>query len=91
VTYRHGGHSRADPAKYRPAEEVAEWLGRDPIPSYRERLLAAGADEAALDGIEADVRAAVDRATEDARNAPFPDPDTLETELWADGGSAWRN
>ena len=91
VTYRHGGHSRADPAKYRPAEEVAEWMGRDPIPSYRERLLAAGADEATLDGIEADVRDAVDRATEDARNAPFPDPDTLETELWADGGSAWRN
>jgi acetoin:2,6-dichlorophenolindophenol oxidoreductase subunit alpha len=91
VTYRHGGHSRADPAKYRPAEEVAEWMGRDPIPSYRERLLAAGADEATLDGIEADVRDAVDRATEEARNAPFPDPDTLETELWADGGSAWRN
>ena len=91
VTYRHGGHSRADPAKYRPAEEVAEWLGRDPIPAYRERLLAAGADEAALDGIEREVRDAVDQATEDARNAPFPDPDTLETELWADGGSAWRN
>src|ERR1700691_2966692 len=26
MTYRHGGHSRADPAKYRPDEEVAEWL-----------------------------------------------------------------
>jgi TPP-dependent pyruvate/acetoin dehydrogenase alpha subunit len=91
VTYRHGGHSRADPAKYRPEEEVAEWLGRDPIPAYRERLLAAGVGEAALDGIEREVRDAVDRATEDARNAPFPDPDTLETELWADGGSAWRN
>ena len=91
VTYRHGGHSRADPAKYRPAEEVAEWMGRDPIPTYRERLLAAGADAATLDGIEADVGDAVDRATEEARNAPFPDPDTLETELWADGGSAWRN
>ena len=31
VTYRHGGHSRADPGKYRPDEEVAEWLRRDPI------------------------------------------------------------
>jgi acetoin:2,6-dichlorophenolindophenol oxidoreductase subunit alpha len=30
LTYRHGGHSRADPAKYRPPEEVAEWLKRDP-------------------------------------------------------------
>src|SRR4029077_9305167 len=26
VTYRHGGHSRADPGKYRPDEEVQEWL-----------------------------------------------------------------
>jgi pyruvate dehydrogenase E1 component alpha subunit len=91
VTYRHGGHSRADPAKYRPPEEVAEWLGRDPIPSYRERLLAAGADEGTLAGIDREAREAVDRATEEAREAPFPDPDTLETELWADGGSAWRN
>ncbi|HEX6263642.1 MAG TPA: thiamine pyrophosphate-dependent dehydrogenase E1 component subunit alpha [Actinomycetota bacterium] len=91
VTYRHGGHSRADPGKYRPDEEVAEWMRRDPIPSYRERLLAAGADEGALDAIDRDALAAVDRATEEAREAPFHDPDTLETELWADGGSAWRN
>ncbi len=91
VTYRHGGHSRADPGKYRPDEEVAEWLRRDPIPSYRERLLAAGADGGTLDDIDRDALAAVDRATEEAREAPFPDPDSLETELWADGGSAWRN
>ena len=91
VTYRHGGHSRADPGKYRPDEEVAEWMRRDPIPSYRERLLAAGADEGTLDAIDSDALAAVDRATEEAREAPFPDPETLETELWADGGSAWRN
>ena len=91
MTYRHGGHSRADPGKYRPAEEVEEWLRRDPIPMYRERLLAAGADEAKLDEIDHNVFEAVDRATQEAREAPFPDPETLETELWADGGSAWRN
>ena len=61
VTYRHGGHSRADPGKYRPDEEVAEWLGRDPIPSYRERLLAAGADEGTLDDIDREVARGVDR------------------------------
>jgi TPP-dependent pyruvate/acetoin dehydrogenase alpha subunit len=91
VTYRHGGHSRADPGKYRPDDEVAEGLRRDPIPSYRERLLAAGAEEGALAEIDRRALSAVDRATEEAREAPFPDPDTLETELWADGGSAWRN
>ena len=91
LTYRHGGHSRADPGKYRPDDEVAEWLTRDPIPMYRERLLAAGADEETLGGIDRDVQETVDRATEEAREGPFPDPQTLETELWADGGSAWRN
>jgi len=91
VTYRHGGHSRADPGKYRPDDEVADWVSRDPIPSYRDVLVAAGADEETLDGIDRDVQEAVDRATDEARNAPFPDPDSLATELWADGGSAWRN
>jgi TPP-dependent pyruvate/acetoin dehydrogenase alpha subunit len=91
VTYRHGGHSRADPGKYRPDEEVADWLSRDPIPMYRDRLLEAGADEATLHRIDMDVQEAVDRATEEAKAAPFPDPDSLETDLWADGGAAWRN
>ena len=38
MTYRHSGHSRADPAKYRPPGELEEWLKRDPIKIYRERL-----------------------------------------------------
>jgi len=90
-TYRHGGHSRADPAKYRPQDEVAEWLARDPIPAYRERLVADGVDAAELDRIDREALEAVDRATEEARAAPFPDGSSLETELWADGGSSWRN
>ena len=44
LTYRHGGHSRADPGKYRPDDEVAAWKARDPIPAYRARLEAAGVD-----------------------------------------------
>jgi len=38
-TYRHKGHSRVDPAKYRPKEEVEEWLRKDPIKRLREKLL----------------------------------------------------
>ena len=37
-TYRQGGHSRADPGNYRPADEVEEWLARDPIPMFRQQL-----------------------------------------------------
>ena len=90
-TYRHGGHSRADPAKYRPEDEVKEWLARDPIPAYRERLLAAGIEAEAIDRIEREALETVDRATEEAKAGPAPDPGALETELWADGGSAWRS
>ena len=38
-TYRHHGHSRADPGKYRPDEEVEAWKAKDPLPRYRQRLL----------------------------------------------------
>ena len=90
LTYRHGGHSRADPGKYRPDEEVAAWKARDPIPRYRERLLASGVAADALDGIEAESKAKVGAAEQFARDAPEPDPAVLETQVWADGGSSWR-
>jgi TPP-dependent pyruvate/acetoin dehydrogenase alpha subunit len=91
VTYRHGGHSRADPGTYRPDEEVQAWLARDPIPAERRRLIEAGVEASVLDGIEADARAAVAAAEAAAREAPDPDPATATTQLWADGGSSWRS
>ena len=90
-TYRHGGHSRTDPGHYRPAEEVAAWLARDPIPLYRRRLLGFGIAEAVLDAVEAEVLAAVDAATETAKASPPPPDSALETDVFADGGAAWRN
>jgi TPP-dependent pyruvate/acetoin dehydrogenase alpha subunit len=91
LTYRHGGHSRADPGKYRPQAEVDEWMARDPIPTYRARLLAAGTDEAVLVEIERDVAARVDVATEAAKASPPPGAEFLMSDVWADGGSSWRN
>ena len=91
LTYRHGGHSRADPAKYRPPEEVAEWLKRDPIAHYRKQLLELGIAEQTLSGIEAESIAKVDQATEAAKVSPTPALESALTDVWADGGSAWRN
>lgn len=90
-TYRHSGHSRADPGTYRPDEEVKAWLKRDPIPFYRQCLLDFGIAESVVDGIDADVLKAVDEATEVCKASPQPSPDVLHTQVWADGGSAWRN
>lgn len=91
VTYRHGGHSRADPGKYRPEEEVKAWLARDPIPRLRSRLLESGVAEATLEAIEQEAKAKVAEAEQIARAAPEPDPASLETEVFADGGNRWRN
>jgi pyruvate dehydrogenase E1 component alpha subunit len=91
VTYRHGGHSRADPAKYRPEDEVKEWLARDPIPLARGRLLEAGASEAALTEMEDAAKASVAAGEAEARAGAEPSDQTLETNVWSDGGSAWRN
>jgi pyruvate dehydrogenase E1 component alpha subunit len=90
-TYRHGGHSRADPAKYRPDDEVEAWLARDPIPAHRDRLLESGVEREVIDRVEREALELVDRATEEAKAGPYPEPEALGTELWADGGSSWRN
>jgi acetoin:2,6-dichlorophenolindophenol oxidoreductase subunit alpha len=90
-TYRHGGHSRADPGDYRPREEIDEWLARDPLPTYRQRLLDEGIEASELDRIDEQAAADVDAATEEAKSGPLPDIESAFTDVWADGGSSWRN
>jgi pyruvate dehydrogenase E1 component alpha subunit len=48
-------------------------------------------DEAVLDAIDKAAREAVDRATEEAKAGPEPRLDLAGTNVWADGGHAWRN
>src|ERR1700752_2924489 len=56
LTYRYSGHSRADPAKYRPEGELEKWKERDPIKIYRERLKQFGVADDVIAKIESDVR-----------------------------------
>jgi len=91
LTYRHKGHSRADPGKYRPDKEVKQWMARDPIPLYRARLEGDGVPASTLDEIDAAAVAEVEEAVAATLLEPVPSADTMMTELWADGGSQWRN
>jgi pyruvate dehydrogenase E1 component alpha subunit len=90
-TYRYSGHSRADPAKYRPPGELDRWKERCPVKIYRERLKQFGIAEGAIAAIEADVKARVDDATEKCKASPPPPLDVITTDVYADGGWAWRN
>jgi pyruvate dehydrogenase E1 component alpha subunit len=89
-TYRHFGHSRTDPAKYRPAGEVEQWLQRDPLVVARSRLAAAGVSSEAVEAAAERAATAVAGAVAAAKAAPAPDPRDAFTDVWADGGSAWR-
>ena len=91
MTYRYSGHSRADPAKYRPEGELDRWKQRDPIKLYRERLKQFGIGEDVIAKIDADVRREVDEATEKCKAAPPPPASLITTDVYADGGWAWRN
>jgi acetoin:2,6-dichlorophenolindophenol oxidoreductase subunit alpha len=91
LTYRHYGHSRADPAKYRPTDEVEHWMQRDPLLVAREKLTSLGVDQGEIDAADARAGEIVKGAIQEAKDAPYPDPATALIDVWADGGAAWRN
>jgi len=91
LTYRHSGHSRADPGDYRPPGELEAWLKKDPVPRYRERLAEFGISQDVIDGMDAEVLAQVDEATEISKASPPPGLELIDVDVWADGGTSWRN
>jgi pyruvate dehydrogenase E1 component alpha subunit len=90
LTYRHYGHSRTDPAKYRPADEVAAWMARDPLVVARDKLLAHGVPADDVDAAAARARDTVALAVEAAKAGPPADPAEAFTDVWADGSATWR-
>jgi len=74
-TYRHYGHSKSDPGKYRPPDEVKHWLRRDPLDLARARLLELGVGEGEISAREDEITSALDLAVEAALAAPYPDPE----------------
>jgi len=84
LTYRHGGHSRSDPATYRPKEEVEEWLKKDPIPRFRNKLIEMGVlTNRQAEKIEKDVEVEIEEAVEFAKESPFPEPESAIEDIYA--------
>ena len=74
LTYRQVGHSRSDPAKYRPEGELEAWLARDPLVLLERRLCEAGEQRSALDELRAEIEAEITQALERAKSSPDPLP-----------------
>ena len=75
-TYRYRGHSRSDPAKYRPDGELDFWKSRDPILLMGAKLAAEGVlSQAQQDALRTEIQAEIDSAADRAAQSPYP---TLE-------------
>jgi len=91
-TYRHSGHSRADPAKYRPKEEAEDWIkNKDPIKIYRQRMLDFGINESIITSMENDMKEKIEQATKVCKKSSIPSLDLIHKDVWANGGSEWHN
>ncbi len=83
-TYRQQGHSRSDPATYRPPGELEAWLQRDPITRMEQALLSAGHVPAGeLELIREEERREISAAAERAMNWPDPSPEARFEEVYA--------
>lgn len=79
-TYRWRGHMEGDPQFYKPKEEAAEWLKKDPLPRYRKYLVDGGVmTTGEIEGVEREMVEEMEKALKFAKDSPFPAPEeTLE-------------
>ena len=73
-TYRLKGHSRFDPGKYRPEDEVKAWLERDAVATTLQAVIERkGITKSQADAVRVDVQKEVDEAAKYALESPYPD------------------
>ncbi|MCC7450305.1 MAG: thiamine pyrophosphate-dependent dehydrogenase E1 component subunit alpha [Anaerolineae bacterium] len=82
-TYRYRGHSRTDPAAYRPAGELDTWLARDPITILSQRMIADGQlTDAEFSRMKQTADDVVEDATQWAMQQPTPLVEAVREDIW---------
>ena len=71
-TYRWHGHSSWDNRKYRPGEEVEEWLSKDPIKRLKGALISNGIKEEEIESINKNVNNLIKNAEKFALDSKYP-------------------
>ncbi len=78
------GHSMSDPGNYRTRAEIEKYQERDPIKLFSASLLEEKIiDEATLEEIDKQAREEVEDALRFAEESPFPPPEELYTDVYA--------
>lgn len=84
-TYRYRGHSMSDPAKYRTKEEVEAYKAQDPIELILSTMKEnSWIDDKGIEAMEAKVAALVDESVKFAEESPFPEPEELYNDVYAE-------
>ena len=88
LTYRYEEHSlglgRVRRGEYRTADEIGEWRERDPIDVLERTLVSQGIlSREECDAISKAKEAEVEDAVEFARESPYPEPEALFEDMWA--------
>ena len=82
--YRFEGHHVGDPEDYRDAADGVPWRERDPIATFRARLVAAGiVTESGADAITEEARARVAASVDAAEADPLPEIGTAWSDIVA--------
>ena len=83
-TYRFMGHSMSDPGNYRTRAEIEKYQERDPIKLFSSSLKEEKiVDDKTLEQIDKEVREQVERSVRFAEESPFPAPEELYTDIYA--------
>ena len=89
LTYRFGGHSRADTRGYRTREEETRWKQRDPIPALAGRMMERGlATAEEIQALDAQVERELEEAVEFAEAGPSPSPEDCLKHVYTEKGEA---
>jgi pyruvate dehydrogenase E1 component alpha subunit len=92
LTYRRGGHSRSDANIYRDKKEEKEWLARDPIRIFAEKLKKEGMlTDKKVEEIEKHVEKELDEAVEFAQASPLPKPEDALRNVFAEPEGGGRS
>ena len=84
-TYRQHGHFEGDPAIYKPKEEQAAWLEKDPMPRYANFLVENGVmTREEVDAVDAQVAKEIEDAIAFADAQPLPDVETAVLDVYSD-------
>ena len=83
-TYRHKGHHVGDPGNaYRLKKELEAWKKRDPIKTFRGRLIKEKIiSEKEIKILEKESRELIEKAVQFAENSPFPEPEEAYQDLF---------